>query len=336
MHNDLLPHVVILGTGGTIAGKASSASATTGYTPGSASVNDLLESVPGISEAARLSAVQVANIGSEDMTDDVWARLVKECESWLEDKNVTGLVITHGTDTLEETAFLLNQILKSNKPVVLVGSMRPATSISADGPMNLLNAVRVAVDPESAGKGVLVVLNDEIHAARDVTKSNTTNCDTFISPRLGAIGFISGGKVSYFKESCRPHTTKTPFTSGLIQERRALPIVDIIYAHANQDDRLIRAACASGAKGLVYAGFGNGSVHKNAFAALERAMENGIEVVRASRTGSGEVVNSAPEWTEAGMINAGTLNPQKARILLQLCLAKGMGHKEIVETFLKA
>lgn len=335
MLDNLLPHIAILGTGGTIAGKAASSSATTGYTPGSATVSDLLDSVPGIADVANLSAVQVANIGSEDMTDEVWARLVKECETQLQNPKIQGVVITHGTDTLEETAFLLNQVLKSEKPVVLVGSMRPASSISADGPMNLLNAVRVAADPESVGKGVLVVLNDEIHGARDVTKTNTTNCDTFQSPRLGALGLISGGRVTFFKESCRPHTVNTPFTSELIKENKPLPIVDIIYAHANQDDRLIRAAVASGAKGLIYAGFGNGSVHKNAFAPLENAIERGVEVVRASRTGSGEVVNSVTEWTEAGMINAGTLNPQKARVLLQLCLAKGLSHNEIAEVFLK-
>lgn len=224
-----LPTIAILGTGGTIAGKAGSASATTGYVPGSATVEDLLASVPGLEDIANLSSVQVSNIGSEDMTDEIWARLVKETESQLKDPEVTGVVITHGTDTLEETAFMLNQVLKSEKPVVLVGSMRPATSISADGPMNLLNAAKVAASPEAKDKGVLVVLNDEIHGARDVTKTNTTNCDTFASPRLGALGFITGGRVSFFKESARPHTLKTPFTSDLLSDHKDLPIVDSAF-----------------------------------------------------------------------------------------------------------
>ena len=215
-----LPTIAILGTGGTIAGKAGSASATTGYVPGSATVEDLLASVPGLEDIANLSSVQVSNIGSEDMTDEIWARLVKETESQLQDPEVTGVVITHGTDTLEETAFMLNQVLKSEKPVVLVGSMRPATSISADGPINLLNAAKVAASPEAKDKGVLVVLNDEIHGARDVTKTNTTNCDTFTSPRLGALGVITGGRVSFFKESARPHTLKTPFTSDLLSDHK--------------------------------------------------------------------------------------------------------------------
>ena len=149
-----LPTIAILGTGGTIAGKAGSASATTGYVPGSATVEDLLASVPGLEDIANLTSVQVSNIGSEDMTDEIWACLVKETESQLKDPEVAGVVITHGTDTLEETAFMLNQVLKSEKPVVLVGSMRPATSISADGPMNLLNAAKVATTPEAKGKGV--------------------------------------------------------------------------------------------------------------------------------------------------------------------------------------
>ena len=165
-----LPTIAILGTGGTIAGKAGSASATTGYVPGSATVEDLLSSVPGLEDIANLTSVQVSNIGSEDMTDEIWASLVKEIESQLKDPKITGVVITHGTDTLEETAFMLNQVLKSEKPVVLVGSMRPATSISADGPMNLLNAAKVATTPEAKGKGVLVVLNDEIHGARDAQR----------------------------------------------------------------------------------------------------------------------------------------------------------------------
>ncbi|WP_290372342.1 asparaginase [uncultured Parasutterella sp.] len=327
-----LPRIAILATGGTIAGKASSASQTVGYKPGSASVQDILDSVPGLSDVAEITAVQVANIGSEDMTDHIWTKLVRETEEQLADPEIDGVVITHGTDTLEETAFLLNLILKSDKPIVIVGSMRPATSISADGPMNLLNAVRTACSEKSVGKGVLVVLNDEIHGARDVTKTNTTNCSTFASPRLGALGFVTGGIVDFYKASVKPHTTQTQFTSALLNGSD-LPLTDIIYAHANVDSRLIEASAATGAKGIVYAGMGNGSVHINALKGLREAIEKGVIVIRSSRAGSGAVVDSAPEWSEAGMINGGTLNPQKARILLQLCLASGLGREEIIEAF---
>lgn len=331
MTNPKLPKVAILATGGTIAGKAASSTATTGYVPGSATVADIVDSVPALAEIAEIVTEQVSNIGSEDMTDDIWEKLSEISQKYLDDDSIAGVVITHGTDTLEETGFLLNLVLSSDKPVILVGSMRPATAISADGPMNIIEAVKVAVCPEAKGKGVLAVMNDEIHGLRDVTKTNTTNVDTFQSRLFGALGMITGGTPYFFKQSVKPHTTQTEFS---LQDIKDLPRVDIIYAHANQDSTLIDAAVAAGAKGIVYAGMGNGSIHKNAFSGLESAANKGVLVVRSSRTGSGLVVDSNSEWQN--FINAGSLNPQKARVLLQLALKKTSDLEEarrIFETY---
>ena len=248
MTNPKLPKVAILATGGTIAGKAASSTATTGYVPGSATVADIVDSVPALAEIAEIVTEQVSNIGSEDMTDDIWEKLTEISQKYLDDDSIAGVVITHGTDTLEETGFLLNLVLSSDKPVILVGSMRPATAISADGPMNIIEAVKVAVCPEAKGKGVLAVMNDEIHGLRDVTKTNTTNVDTFQSRLFGALGMITGGTPYFFKQSVKPHTTQTEFS---LQDVKDLPRVDIIYAHANQDSTLIDAAVAAGAKGRL-------------------------------------------------------------------------------------
>ena len=190
-----LPNVKILATGGTIAGSAASATQTTGYEAGKIAIQTLIDAVPQIKEVADVSGEQIVKISSNNMDTPTLLKLAKRCNEPLAQKDVDGIVITHGTDTLEETAYFLNLTVRSDKPVVLVGAMRPATAISADGPMNLLNAVRVAVNKESVGKGVLVAMNDVINNARDVTKTNTTNVATFRAPDLGNIGYIAGGKI---------------------------------------------------------------------------------------------------------------------------------------------
>ncbi len=329
-----LPKVALLATGGTIAGKSNSAQDTTDYKAGSFRLEDILASVPGLEQVADIRGKQICNIGSEDMTDDIWFTLAKETQNQLKDPTISGVVITHGTDTMEETAFFLNLVLKSNKPVVLVGAMRPATSISADGPMNLLNAVKVAVDRNAKGYGVLIVMNDEIHGARDVTKTYTTNCATFKSPILGALGVVTGGQVCFFKKSVKPHTLTSEFSLDSFRGLKQLPYVEIIYAHANQDSTLIDASVKAGIKGIVYAGMGNGSIHKNALPGLKKAIKKGIPIVRASRVGSGDVYHGA-EVKGSELINAGTLNPQKARILLQLSLAENMQPHDICRVFEK-
>jgi L-asparaginase len=326
----MLKNITILATGGTIAGQAASATQMTGYTAGVFSVQDLLSDVPGLDELAHISGEQVCNIDSSSMTDALLLQLAQRANELLARTDVDGLVITHGTDTLEETAYFLNLVLKSSKPVVVVGAMRPATAVSADGPLNLINAVKVAVQEESVGRGVLVVMNDEIYGARDVSKTNTTNVATFKAPGGAQLGFIIGGIVRYYYAGSRLHTVSTPFAADALT---ALPRVDIIYTHVGEDGALIEAVVAAGAKGLVYAGSGMGSVHEAAEPALVAAAAKGVAVVRASRTGSGIVAEGLARWTQAGFIPADNLNPQKARILLQLALTVASDRDKIKEMF---
>jgi L-asparaginase len=325
-----LPNIKILATGGTIAGSAASNTQMTGYQAGAIGINVLINAVPEMKKYANVSGEQIANIGSNDMTNDVWLTLAKRCNELLAKDDVDGIVITHGTDTLEETAYFLNLVVKSDKPVVLVGAMRPATAISADGPVNLLNAVRLAGSKAAVGKGVLVAMNDEINGARDVTKTNTMTVSTFKSPDLGAMGYIGNGEPYFYRESSRKHTAKTEFD---VSDLKDLPNVQIIYTHVNEDRTLVDAAIAAGAKGIVYAGSGMGSIHKNVEPALVDAVKKGIIVVRSSRTGTGLVLPSLKRWTEEGFLDGDDLNPQKARILLQLALTKTNDPKEIQRIF---
>ncbi|WP_405383791.1 type II asparaginase [Phascolarctobacterium sp.] len=325
-----LKHIVILATGGTIAGKAGSALQMTGYQAGAFSVQDLLDSVPGLDAHAKISGEQLCNIGSQDMQDAIILQMAQRCNELLAQNDVDGIVITHGTDTMEESAYFLNLTVKSSKPVVMVGAMRPATAMSADGPLNLLNAVKVAAEDASVGKGVLLVMNDCIYGGRDVTKTNTTNVATFHATNGGALGYITGGKVQYYYAPLRLHTVATEFdVAGVTQ----LPRVDILYSHANDDGILAEAAVAAGAQGIVYAGSGMGSLHAGCEAALAAAIAKGVAVVRSSRTGSGVVVESKKAWTEMGILDGDNLNPQKARILLQLALCVTKDRDAIREIF---
>lgn len=326
-----LPEVKILATGGTIAGVAASNTQVTNYKPGQLTIQTLINAVPAITKIADVTGEQIANIGSESMTDEILLKLAKRCNELLADPNVSGIVITHGTDTLEETAYFLNLTVKSDKPVVIVGAMRPATAISADGPLNLLNAVRVAVSPESKGRGVLVSMNDEINGGRDVTKTYTTNVDTFKSPIFGVLGIMVEGKPLYYRMPTKIHTSGSEFD---VSKLTALPRVDIVYTHANDDGVMTEAAVKAGAKGIVHAGSGNGSVHGNTEKALSDAVKSGVTVVRSSRVGSGFVTNYQP-YRDMGLLEANSLNPQKARILLQLALTKTSDPKVIQDMFNK-
>ena len=224
----------------------------------------------------------------------------------------------------------LNLVTKSDKPVILVGAMRPATAISADGPMNLLEAVRVASSPEAKGKGVMIVMNDEINGARDVTKTNTTNPATFKSPELGAMGYVSGNKVRFYKQSIKRHTTNSEFD---VSKLDTLPRVDIIYSHVDDDRVMADAAVAAGAKGIIHAGTGNGSIANPTMEGLKDAVAKGVVVVRSARVPNGATTVSLPMWTKAGFLESDTLNPQKARLLLQLALTKTQDPKEIQRMF---
>jgi L-asparaginase len=309
--------IAILATGGTIAGAGDASGY--GYKAGAFKVEDLLKAVPRIGDLAQLSGEQVASIGSQDMNDKVWPTLAERINSRLAGSSTDGIVITHGTDTMEETAYFLNLVVKSEKPVVLVGSMRPATAISPDGPANLYDGVAVAADKVARGRGVLVVLNDEIHSARNVTKTNTTSLQTFVSPNRGPAGFVHTGKIAWFEPiNDKKHTTRSAFS---VEGVTALPRVDIIYAHSNMQADLIEAAIKNGAKGLVIAGVGDGNMSQAALDALAAAVKNGIVVVRSTRLERGMVLrNNEVDDGKMGFVASGELNPPKSRVLLQLAL----------------
>ena len=322
--------VKILATGGTIAGSAASNTQMTGYTPGALGIDILIKAVPELINIAEISGEQIVNIGSYNITDDVWLKLANRCNEILVNSDVKGIVITHGTDTLEETAYFLNLTVKSDKPVVIVGAMRPATAISADGPVNLLNAVKLAVSPKAIGKGVLVALNDEINGARDVTKTNTSNIATFKASELGLLGYFANGEPYFYKESTRRNTINSEFD---VSNLKQLPRVDIIYTHGNDDRVLIDAAVKAGAKGIVYAGSGMGSIHRDAEPGLVDAQKKGVVIVRSSRVGNGMVIAGSEQYTKEHFLEGDTLNPQKARILLQLALTKTSDLNEIQRMF---
>jgi len=320
------PAVRILATGGTIAG-AQSSQQSYGYKSGSFKVEDLIAAVPNLGDLAQLSGEQVANIGSQDMNDAVWLKLAKRANELLATRDVDGIVVTHGTDTMEETAFFLNLTVASDKPVVLVGSMRPATAISADGPGNLHEAVAVAASPGARGRGVLVVLNDEIHAARNVTKTDTTSVETFKSLNRGPQGLVHTAHIAWFQPTDRKHTTRSEFAGKLPAE---LPRVDIIFAHANMSPSLIDAAVKGGAKGLVVAGVGDGNMTKPAVDALARAAKTGVVVVRSTRLAGGLVLrNNEVNDDQMGFVASGEFTAPKARVLLQLALTKTRDPKQI-------
>jgi L-asparaginase len=314
-----LPRVAVLATGGTIAGQADTRAANA-YNAGAVGAQQLVQAVPGIEKLANLSTQQVASIGSQDMNDKVWFTLARRIQEIFDKNEADAVVITHGTDTLEETAFFLDNVLHTDKPVVLVGSMRPSTATSADGPSNLYEAVEVAASPSARGRGVLVVLNDQIQSARWTTKTNTTSVQTFVSPDTGPIGYVDPASVRFVTPAYQPDSNKYTLPSG-----EALPRVDIVYAHANMDAMPIENAIANKAKGIVLAGVGDGNTSKSAIEALQRAAKQGIVVVRASRVGSG-FVNRNVEVNDdtSGFVVSLDLNPQKARILTQILIANGI------------
>ncbi len=325
-----LPHIVVLATGGTIAG-AQPKEGDPGYKAGSLSIESLIAAAPGLDTIARITGEQIASIGSQDMNDEVWLKLARRANELLARPDVDGIVVTHGTDTMEETGYFLDLVVKSDKPVVLVGSMRPATSTSPDGPLNLYNAVAVAADPKAKGLGVLVVSNDDLFAARDIQKTNTTDLQTFVSPNRGQLGEAYYGKATYFGAPTTRHTTRSEFSLDGVA---ALPRVDIVYAHENADGTMVAAAVAAGAKGIVLAGVGDGNATKPMVDALAAAAAKGVVVVRSTRVGSGIVRrNIELNDDQLGFVAAMELNPQKARVLLRMALTRTSDVEEIQRMF---
>ena len=325
------PTIYILATGGTIAGSGSGA-LDTSYTSGTVTVDKLIAAVPDINKIATIKGEQISNIGSQEMNNEVWFKLANRVNELLTSGKADGVVITHGTDTMEETAYFLNLVVKSDKPIVMVGAMRNSGSLSADGPLNIFNAVNVAMNKEAAGKGVMVVMNDEIHAAREVTKTNTTAVDTFKSPNSGKIGTVFYGNVKFYMNPTRKHTVNSAFDITKIKE---LPRVDIIYSHSNDNPDFVNVAVKNGAKGIVNAGMGNGNPFPSALEALGEAVKAGVVVVRDSRVGSGETtLNGEVDDGKYGFLASDNLNAQKARVLLMLALTQTTDKAKIQELFL--
>ncbi len=319
------PKVAILATGGTIAGSIDSAVATTGYTAGVVGVDVLIKAVPEIQNLAKIEGQQIANIDSSNMRDEIWLKLAQEINK-LFASGVDGVVITHGTDTMEETAYFLNLTIKSDKPVVLVGAMRPSTAISADGPKNLYNAVALAADKNARGKGVMVAMNDKIQSARAVVKTHTLNVDAFSSPDFGDMGYIVDGKVYFYNNVAKAHTKKTPFD---VKNLKELPKVDILYSYSNDGSGVAaKALFENGTKGIVVAGSGAGSIHEAQKEVLKELLTKGLKVAVSSRVVAGRVAVSEAD-KKLGFISAEDLNPQKARVLLMLALTKTNDPKKI-------
>ncbi len=328
------PVVRVLATGGTISGGGASPTSLTEYRAGTFSGEELVAAVPDLAQHATIRVEQVANVGSPNITFDDWLTLARRIdEIFANEPDTAGVVITHGTNTLEETAYFLNLTVRHDRPVVLVGAQRPATAISADGPLNLLNAVRAAASPSARGKGVLVVMNDQVNAARDVTKTSTYRLETFNSRDLGLLGYIDGDRVAFYRSPSRRHTADSEFD---LAEVTRFPRVDIVYSYVEANPVMIRALIEDGVDGIVLAGTGAGGMSRREREALERVttLPAGARpiIVRSNRVGSGRVL---PRTSDDGpeMVAGDTLNPQKARILLMLALTRTRDLDEIRRMF---
>lgn len=330
-----LPQVVVLSTGGTIAGRGATSMSLTEYQAGALLGTQLVEAVPELKAFARVRVEQICNVASPDITLAIWRRLAARINATFADEpEVAGIVVTHGTSMLEETAYFLNLTVKHERPVVLTGAQRPPSALSADGPLNLVNAVRTAAAAESRGRGVLVLLNDEINAAREVTKSSTYRVETFRSNDLGLLGYVDQDRVAYYRTSDKRHTVNSEFDVSGISE---FPGVAILYAYADSSNPLLlETLLRAGVAGIVYACTGAGTLSAPDKEAIRKAAQLSPAVrpvfVRSSRVGSGRVI-ARREYDELGMVPADNLSPQKARILLMLALTKTRELSEIGRIF---
>ena len=306
------PNIHILATGGTIAGTGSSATGTS-YTAGQVAIGALLDAVPEIKDIANVTGEQIVRIGSQDMNDEVWLTLAKKINELLKRPDIDGIVITHGTDTMEETAYFLNLTVKSDKPVVLVGAMRPSAA------------------KESKDKGVLVAMNGLILGAESVVKMNTVDVQTFQAPNSGALGYVLNGKVCYNQITLKKHTTQSVFD---VTKLTSLPKVGIVYSYSNIEADMMTPLLNNGYKGIIHAGVGSGNIHKNIFPSLIDARRKGIVVVRSSRVPTGPTTLDAEvDDAKYQFVASQELNPQKSRVLLMLALTKTTDWKQIQEYF---
>lgn len=324
------PNIHILATGGTIAGTGSSAT-TSQYTAGQVAIGTLLDAVPQIKDIANVTGEQIVSIGSQDMNDQVWLSLANRINELLASPECDGIVVTHGTDTMEETAYFLNLTVHSDKPVVLTGAMRPSTAMSADGPLNLYNSVVTAASKDSYGRGVMIVMNGLILGAHSTQKMNTVNVQTFQAPDAGPLGYVYNSRPYYNMQTQKRHTTQSVFDVKGLKE---LPKVGIVYAYSNIDADVMEPFLTKGYKGIIHAGLGNGNYHKNIFPSLLEARKKGILVVRSSRVPTGPTtLYDEVDDEKYEFVASWELNPQKARVLLMLALTKTNDWREIQKYF---
>ena len=321
------PRIRIVATGGTIAGTADRAG---GYTAGVLGIEHLIAAVPALTDLAGITGDQLATIGSQDMDDATWLKLVHHLHELALNDEVDGIVVTHGTDTMEETAWFADLTLDPGKPVVFTGAMRPATAPDADGPANLLAAVATAADPQAQGRGVLVTMAGTIFTARAVTKAHTRNLGAFASTGHVDAGQIEGDRPVFAMDVAGP---RRPARFD-VESRTSLPRVDIVHAYAGMDRCLIDAAVGAGADGLVIAGMGSGNLPRQVIAALANLAARGIAVVRSTRVAFGTVTSGSEiDDTARGFVHANDLNPAKARVLLQLALLTTTGREPLQRIF---
>ncbi len=319
-----LPTVKLFTTGGTIQSKGSNRLKLSNYSDGKVSPQELIDDLPELKKIASIEIVEISNKGSDGIGATEQLALAKQLNKELARPDVAGAVVTHGTSTLEETAYFLQLTVKSDKPVVVVGSMRPFTGISRDGPLNLYNAVRTALTPEAKGKGVLVMLNDTIHSARFVTKSHTTHVETFVDREIGPLGYTDSDRVVFYRTSLTRHTVHSEFD---VSHLDTLPQVDIAYGYQEASTGAIDGLVAANTQGIVLS-----SAVPSFMNALKAAQAKGIVIVGSDRKGSGRV-GLSPEATKMGLITAEDLNAQKARILLRLALTVTHDPAEIQRMF---
>ena len=315
--------IVLLATGGTIAGVGDAGKAD-GYKPGTLTVDELLSEIPELADLAEYEAIQVCNVNSDDITDEIWIQLANTINEMAADPEVDGFVITHGTDTMEETAYFLNLTVKTDKPVVLTGSMRPSTAISADGPMNLYEAVCVTAADEAVGKGVLVVFSDRIYGARSVSKTSTYSVMAISSGEEGDLGIVRDGILYIYEKPLKKHTTESEFDiTGLT----SLPKVSILFFGVDADPELLRYA-AEHSDGLVIAGAGEGSFSDSWIEIIE---ELRIPVVISSRINDGIITKES--LLCGNTVSSNNLSPQKAAILLRLALTGDVSQERLEEIY---
>lgn len=327
-----LPRVALIITGGTIDSVGKDRLDLAWYIEAGKRLNtgDLLAQIPEVNSIAKVEEFPFRRLPSHALVDKDWLDMVRTIHSIFDQKRADGVVITHGTNTIEETAYFLNLTLKTDKPVVVVGSMRPSSAISADGYLNLLNAVRVAADPQSRGRGALLVMNDTIHNGRDATKTATYRVETFKGRDLGPLGYADAdGKVVYYHRAARKHTVETEFD---VRNLESLPRVDVVVSYVGADGRVIDALVEGGAKGIISAGTGAGRPTPAEDEAFDRAAKKGIVVCQSSRVGSGRVVRS-PGLKRRGFVASDNLQPWKARLLLALALTRTSDPDEIQRMF---